>query len=207
MILSHHSRPLVIYGAGDHGQVVAEAAELAGFDVVGFWDDALEPGEVIGQWPVLEPAEKPISHELAFVAIGDNETRRRAADQLTAGGWSLTSVVHPAASISESATAADGVFVGPQAVVHTGASLETGTIINSGAIVEHHGQVGAFTHIAPGVAMGGHCQIGSSVLIGVGARLLPERQIGDGAHIAAGAVVAEHVPEGTTVAGVPARPQ
>lgn len=47
--------------------------------------------------------------------------------------------------------------------------------------------------------------IGKSVWIGSGATILPGVTIGDRAVIAAGAVVTKDVPEGTVVAGVPAK--
>ena len=48
--------------------------------------------------------------------------------------------------------------------------------------------------------------IGRNVWIGAKATVLRGVSIGDGAVVAAGAVVTRDVPEGTTVAGVPARP-
>lgn len=50
-----------------------------------------------------------------------------------------------------------------------------------------------------------HPKIGKGVLIGAGARVLGNIHVGDGARIAAGSVVLQDVPEGCTVAGVPAK--
>ena len=49
-------------------------------------------------------------------------------------------------------------------------------------------------------------EIGDDVWIGARAVVLPGVVIGDGAVVGAGAVVTRSVPEGTTVAGNPARP-
>jgi acetyltransferase-like isoleucine patch superfamily enzyme len=47
--------------------------------------------------------------------------------------------------------------------------------------------------------------IGQLTLIGIGAVVLPRRRIGVGCMVGAGAVVTRDVPDGTVVAGVPAR--
>jgi acetyltransferase-like isoleucine patch superfamily enzyme len=51
----------------------------------------------------------------------------------------------------------------------------------------------------------GEVVIGERAMIGAGAIVLPGVRIGAGAQVAANSLVAEDVPPGTTVAGVPAR--
>jgi len=50
-----------------------------------------------------------------------------------------------------------------------------------------------------------HPKVKSGVLIGAGAKILGNINIGSSARIAAGSVVLHDVPNGTTVAGVPAK--
>ena len=52
----------------------------------------------------------------------------------------------------------------------------------------------------------GEVRIGERALIGAGAVILPGVEIGADAQVAANSLVAEDVPAGTTVAGVPAEP-
>ena len=52
----------------------------------------------------------------------------------------------------------------------------------------------------------GEVVIGERAMIGAGAVILPGVEIGADAQVAANSLVAEDVPEGTTVAGVPASP-
>ncbi len=49
--------------------------------------------------------------------------------------------------------------------------------------------------------------IGTGALIGTGAQVLQYLQVGAGAIVAAGAVVTRDVNPGTTVVGIPARPE
>lgn len=198
-------RPLVIYGAGGHGQVVAEAARAAGMRVVGFVDDA-PPAETVAGLPVLS-LDHPDAAGAAFhVAVGDNATRQAILRRLSEQGRALCGVTHPTAFVSDSATIGEGVFVGPLAVVHTQARLGDGVIVNSGAVVEHHNDIGACVHVAPGAVLGGGVTAGERALIGLGARVLPGVTIGRDATVGAGAVVTAGVGDGETIAGVPARP-
>jgi len=193
---------LVIFGAGDHGRVVAEAAELAGWSVVGFLDDAVEPGTAVGRWDVLtERPDVPI-----IVAVGDNGDRERVLAGLVDQGATLASVVHPTAFVSPSAELGDGVFIGPMAVVHAEAMVGLGAVVNSHAIVEHHGQLHRCAHLAPNAALCGRVTVGQQSLIGAGAVVLPAVAVGSRAIVGAGAVVRADVDDGETVVGNPATP-
>ncbi|WP_232702316.1 acyltransferase [Halobacterium wangiae] len=52
----------------------------------------------------------------------------------------------------------------------------------------------------------GEVVVGDRAMIGAGVVVLPGVEIGDDAQVAANSLVADDVPEGTTVAGVPAEP-
>jgi len=196
---------LIVYGAGDHGLVVAEAGEAAGFTIAGYIDDAVAPGHIVGWWPVLASNTGEMTTASVIVGIGDNHTRRTILDPLSRENRSLTSVVHPSAWVSLSAHVDTGVFIAPQVVVHAEASVDRGAIVNTGAFIEHHCHIGAFAHVAPGVVMGGRCAVGEDALIGLGARILPGRTIGHRATVGAGAVVTRDVADDQAVTGVPAR--
>ena len=191
--------PLVIYGAGGHGQVVAEAAQLAGWQVLGFVDD--DPGSV----PLLDRQDPKLQKAAYIVAIGDNTLRENVIHRLVDQGMALASVVHPTAFVSPLASLDAGVFVGPMAVVHTRATLGQGVIVNSAAVVEHDNILRPFSHIAPGAVLGGSVAIGARTLVGLGARVLPGVHVGEGCIVGAGAVVTREVEKGQTVLGVPAR--
>ncbi len=203
-------RPLLIYGAGHHGEVLAEAARLAGWSLQGFIDDrAPDAQEVMGlavhpaaDW--LQTAVPGQSPPLAL-ALGDNRHRFATVEKLQSLGLELATIIHPAAFVSPSATVEPGVFVGPRAVVHVAARLGVAALVNSGAVVEHHNVLGAASHVAPGAALTGRVQLGDRAFVGAGASVIPDVNIGDDAIVGAGAVVIADVPAGATVVGSPAR--
>ena len=206
MILpAHPSPPLVIYGAGGHGRVVADAARAAGLELLGFLDDTAPPAAA--DETLLDAADPRLKAAGFIVAIGDNATRLRITRRLVTEGRQVTSVVHPDATMSPLATVGDGVYVGARAVVGPGAALATAVLVNTAAVVEHDGQIAAGAHIAPGAVLAGAVQVGEAALVGLGARVLPGLSVGAAAVVGAGAVLTVNAAAGRVYTGMPARPK
>ncbi|MEO1716736.1 MAG: acetyltransferase [Planctomycetota bacterium] len=201
---------LTLVGGGGHALVVADAALRAGLDLHGFFDDdpdapiaAGTPScEHLGDLTSLEARE--LDGSPWILALGDLTTRRWLIDRLYKAEDDAAMVIHPDATISESAVIAGGVWVGPRAVVHTRARVLDHAIINSGAIVEHDCLVSENAHIAPGATLGGNVSVGNNTLVGLNATVLPGVTIGSGCTVGAGAVVTRDVQDQSVVVGVPA---
>ncbi|MFA7237172.1 MAG: acetyltransferase [Phycisphaeraceae bacterium] len=193
---------LIVYGAGGHGLVVAEAAAAQGWVVLGYRDDRLRPGTHIAAWTVIDRFDDD-AHWL--VAIGDNAIRGRLMNELQQSGRKLATVIHPTAVVSPSASVDEGVYIGPLAVAQSMTRIGAGAIINTGSIVEHDNVIGDAAHIAPGSILCGRVTVGHRTLIGAGATVMPGVRIGDDAVVGAGSMVRGDVATGQTVAGNPAK--
>lgn len=194
-----------VYGAGGHGRVVADAAQAAGFRVLGFLDDAAKPRETKLELPVLAPEDDWVASVAVALGIGDNATRRRIMEALRARDIEFVTVVHVQASVSPHASLGAGVVVLAQAVIAPGARVGDGAIVNHGAIVDHDAVIGDFAHVAPNATLGGGAQLGELAVLGAGATILPGKTVGRGSVVGAGAVVVARVPDGVVAKGVPAR--
>ena len=197
---------LLIFGAGGHGRVVADAALRAGLwlrVIASDRDPARCEGRFLYGVPLLSPGQAlPLAAQV-HIAIGSAAGREREVTAL--GKGVLTSVIHPLSSVSPHAEIAPGCFIAAQSVVAPGAELGTSVIVNHGAVVDHDCVVGEFSHIAPRSALGGAVRVGRHVLVGSGATVLPGLRIADDVVIGAGAVVCDDLPHAGVYAGVPAR--
>ena len=195
-----------IYGAGGHGAVVAEIADLLGRCVAGFVDDDSNlAGRRVLHWQVLGGRERIPDGGLVALGIGGNAARAELLSEAARANWLLATLVHPTAAVSRAAILGDGTVVMAQAAVNPRARIGRGCILNTGCSVDHDCRVADSVHIAPGVRIAGGVQVGEGTLVGIGSCVLPGVRIGSRCTVGAGSVVVRDVPDGHTVVGNPAR--
>ena len=141
---------LLILGAGQHGRVVKEIAELSGvFEKIDFLDDNAD--FAIGK---LSDYEQYVGqYEAAHVAFGNPNLRKEWVERLAIAGYELPVICHPTAVISKSACIEDAVVIGPFVVVNTESVIKKGTILSAGAKVDHNACVGAYCHVDCGAVV------------------------------------------------------
>lgn len=198
---------LILFGAGEHARVVAEAALAGGWTVAGVVDARAPahswPWPWLGTEADLPAIRQHLPRARFIIAFGNRAGRQSLAGRLAALPWAV--VVHPSAVVSPSASIGDGSMVGPLALVHAQASIGRHAIINSGVLVEHDSRIGDHAHLAPGAVLGGGAAVGVGCHVGLGARIRDHVAVGDGATVGMGAVVVAAVRSGATVMGCPAR--
>lgn len=198
---------LVIVGAGGHGKVVADAAHCAGWTHIIFFDDAWPSITHIGRWKIIGTYNDLLNsneYKTVVVAIGHNKTRFEKALQLSEAGFSLTSIIHPAAVISSDAKIGLGSVIFAGAVINPDAIIEDYCIINTNATIEHDCIIRNGAHIAPGATLGGGVTIGELSWVGIGASIRHLTTIGHSVVVGAGAAVVKDLPNHCVATGVPA---
>jgi sugar O-acyltransferase (sialic acid O-acetyltransferase NeuD family) len=205
---------ILVWGAGGHGQVVADVAEACGWEVAGFI--ATEPGIAErGGKSVKVHADQAVRGTLAAggplpdgalalaLGIGDNAARLGVADGVPAE--LLPVLIHPSAVISPSALFGAGTVALPQVVVNARAVIGRGVILNTTAVVEHDCRVDDGVHLSPGALLGGGVIVERLAWIGTGGVVIPRKVVGAGAMLGAGSTAHKDIPAGSTFVGNPAR--
>lgn len=205
----------VLWGSAGHAKVLASVIALLGGRVVALFDIREVPSAIAGvpiyfgeagfnSWAAATP---DLNAHIGLAAIGGARGRDRLAIQalFARHGLATGSLLHPDATVCDSALINDGCQVLAQAVIAAEARLGIACIVNHHASVDHECRLGDGVHLAPGATLCGCVEVGDGVMIGAGAVVLPRLRIGDDAVVGAGAVVTRDVPAGATVAGNPAR--
>ena len=193
---------ILIYGTGSHSICVHEALVLAKkFRPAGFVDFAPTAGRH-NDLPVFFSGELPELFERGarhiHICLPDQAHERKVAREVISIGFSLENVIHPSASVSDSAFVGRNVFVGPMAIVGPLSQLDDFTRILNGASVAHHARLGSGTRISDGARIAGTVTLGRDCLIGLNATINLRITIGDRVTVVSGASVYDNIPSGAT---------
>jgi sugar O-acyltransferase (sialic acid O-acetyltransferase NeuD family) len=203
-------KKLVLLGAGGHGKVVGEIAELMQeWDDIEFLDDRF-PGvsehlnwKVTGKFLDYDKFDK-LEAEFG-VSIGDNHIRLNFIEKLSNEGYHCPRFIHPAATVSKNVKVGDASVIMPNVTINIDCIVEEACIINTASIIEHDCTIQKGAHISPGAKLGGGVKVGKYSWIGIGASIIPNVKIGNKVTIGAGSVVINDIEDGITVAGNPAK--
>lgn len=199
---------LLILGAGGHGKVVSEIAQLMKqWEEIAFLDDREDISEVMEIPIVGKLADLPVlgsEYEYAFVAIGNNAVRLKWTEELNNIGFKIPILIHPSSTVSAKSYIKEGTVIMAGAVINPDVRIGRGCIINTASTVDHDCILENGVHTSPGAHIGGTVKIGERSWICIGATIINNINIGDDSVIAAGAVVTKDVLSNVLVAGVPA---
>ena len=145
---------LLIVGAGDLGQAIAEQVIAAGlYQQVAFLDDhpddeKQQQAPIIGRIQDIELFHSEFTHAIA--AIGNNQTRQTVRDYIKAAGYIEPTIIHPSAVISPTATVGAGSIIREQVVLSRKVQIGEGVLLNIGVSIDHNCIIGDNTHIPMG---------------------------------------------------------
>ena len=204
---THKARRLILIGAGGHGKVAADVAEICGFKDVAFLDQSYPERKKNGPWRIIN--NTTVIDDLTakgfefFLTVGNNKIRENLWRECKP--LDFVQLIHPSTSISRYATLNSGVLAVAGVVVNADTVIGRGTILNTACTIDHDCVIGDFVHISPGANIAGGCRIGDRSWVGIGASVKQGVTIGRDVTVGAGATVVSDIPDGLTVIGTPAK--
>ena len=209
-------KDIAVYGAGGFGREVLALIKNINtvtptWNIVGFFDDAFEKGEMFNGYPNLGGVddlnkwETPIS---IAVSIGSPVSKKGVLDRISNPLVDYPTLMHPSVWIGDK----DFVEIGKGGIICAGVMITTNIIIKDFVIlnlqctVGHDTVINDYSSFMPSVNISGGVNIGECVYVGTGARIINHLVIGDNTIVGAGAVVAKTLPSNCTAVGVPAKP-
>ena len=195
---------LVIVGASGHGKVIADIAKLNGYKEIVFLDDNEAVDECAGYPVVGSSCDFTKVEKDVVIAIGNAMIRSRIQEKYESQGFHLVTLIHPGATIADSAEIGAGSVIMAGAVINPYAKLGKGCIVNTCASVDHDCEVRDYVHVAVGAHLCGTVEVGAYTWIGAGATVSNNISICPECMIGAGAVAVKDIVEAGTYVGVPA---
>lgn len=166
------NKPLILVGGGGHCKSVLEAAESAGYCILGVLDMPEEVGKeilstkVIGTDDDISTYVNKAEFVITVGFIKNPAIRIKLYNKIKEAGGKLAIVIASTAYVSKYAEIGEGTVVLHQAFVNAGAKVGKNVILNTATNIEHDVVIGDQCHISTGTMVNGGAQIADSVFIG-----------------------------------------
>ncbi|MPL93511.1 putative acetyltransferase EpsM [bioreactor metagenome] len=208
-------KKIAVFGAGGFGREVHDMIEQINsankqYDFIGFFDDGIEKGTIVNDYPVLGGVAElnQIESELCVaMAIGNPGIKRKIVEKIFNPKISFPTLVHPNVFIGNSKfnKIGEGCIICAGNIITVNIVIEDFVILNLSCTVGHDTIIGRFSSFMPTVNISGEINIGECVYVGTGAKIINQLNIGENSVIGSGAVVTTDLPANCTAVGVPAK--
>ena len=204
------SKPLILVGGGGHCKSVLEAAESAGYSILGVLDMPEEVGkEVLSTRVIGTDDDIPVYVDKAefVITVGfimNPTIRIKIYNKIKESGGKLASVIASSAYVSKYAEVGEGTVVLHQAFVNAGAKVGKNVILNTATNIEHDAVIGDHCHISTGTMVNGDCKVGERCFVGSQSVLANCISVGDDIIVGAGSFVRKSISEKGIYSGNPA---
>lgn len=203
-------KQLILVGGGGHCKSVIEAAESAGYSILGVLDMPEDVGKTILSTKVIgtdDDIPKYVDKAEFVITVGfikNPATRIKLYNIINEAGGKLAKIVASTAYVSKYAEIGEGTVVMHHAFVNAGAKVGNNVILNTFSNVEHDTVVGDQCHISTGAMINGDCKVGKNCFIGSQSVLANAVIVGDDIIVGAGSLVRKSLIEPGVYSGNPA---
>ena len=203
-------KDLILIGGGGHCKSVIEAAESAGYSILGVLDMPEEVGKEILSTKVIGTDDDIPAYvdQAEFVItvgfIKNPSTRIKLYHKVKEAGGKLATIIASSAYVSKYAKIGEGTVVLHHAFVNAGAKVGKNVILNTATNIEHDAVIGDHCHISTGSMVNGDCKVGNNCFVGSQSVLANGITIGDDIIVGAGSLIRKSISEKGIYSGNPA---
>ena len=209
-------KDIAIFGVGGFGREVLTLIEDINrldhrWNIVGFFDDGHEKGEIVNGLPVLGKTDDLNGWKTPLamaVSIGNPKVKKRIIEKIINPYVCYPTLIHPNVVIGSQKY----VKIGRGCIICAGNILTTNieigdfVILNLCCTVGHDTVIKDYAAFMPSCNVSGEVVIEEGVYCGTGVKIINQTSIGEYATVGAGAVVTKPIPGHCTAVGVPAKP-
>lgn len=200
-------KEVILIGYSGHAFVAADIFLCSGYTISGYCDNE-KKGHDPFSLPYMGSEKEAAVIELLnkhgyFIAIGDNEIRKKIYDSLAGKTGKPLNAVHPSAVIAATASMKNGVFIAANATINPLVKIGVGVICNTSCSIDHECVIEDFAHIGPGTVLCGNVTVGAGSFIGANSVVKQGITIGKNVTIGAGAVIVKNVTDNSIIIGNP----
>lgn len=178
---------MIVDFEGDYGSSLNE--EVLGVKVYGLGENWFEK----------------IKTSRAYIAVGDNLTRKKLIEQCHNYSIELPIFLAESVTFDESAILGEGTIVLERAFIGPYSRIGIGGLINTAAIIEHEVKIGDYSQVSPQAVCLGRVQVGNQCLIGSGSIIRDGVVICDEVTVGASSYVNTEIEERGIYIGSPAK--
>lgn len=204
------AKPLILVGGGGHCKSVIEAAESAGYSILGVLDVAENVGKNVLSYKIVGtdddiPAYVDKAEFVITVGFIKNPAIRiKLYNKVKGAGGKLATIIASTAHVSRYAEIGEGTVVLHHAFVNADAKVGKNVILNNFVNIEHDAVIGDQCHISTGAMVNGECKVGRNCFIGSQSVLANCITVGDDIIVGAGSFVRKTITEKGIYSGNPA---
>ena len=204
------TKNLILVGGGGHCKSVIEAAESAGYNILGVLDTPENVGKQVLAYSVIgtdDDIPQYVDKAEFVITVGfikNPAIRIKLYNKVKEAGGKLATVIASTAHVSKYSTIGEGTVVMHQAFVNAGAHIGANCSINTFCNVEHDAQIGDQCHISTGTMVNGDCKVGDRCFIGSQSVLSNGITIGEDIIVGAASFVRKSISDKGIYAGNPA---
>ena len=214
------NKKIIIFGGEGNGGVVASCIEDnrkrfgdMEYEVYGFLNDFLKPGEEINSYPVLGSLDD--THKFlddpnnyfvwAIHMIGKGRLRENLFRKINLPIEKLATIIHKTAFVADNAILEPGVFVMSNSYIGSMAKIGYGTLIMSNCLIGHNTEVGPLCHFSMGSTTSSCVKIGKASDVALSATVIDKVTMGDYSVAGASSLVLKEIKSNEVHVGIPAK--